>query len=379
LILSAVWAVEPSTGREIIDGINKHFTANPKPPVPYWFPVTITVFASLLIIWVIYQICSYFQKIDADNPWSLYKQLCKVHHLNFIEKRVIHKLLQENQLNDPLPIFVEPEYLKKAIDDDSLKNDRMVVQILLDKLFQPEIRQQANRSTDNDKSSEVKEIIQESPAESSLESMQQIQTPEEKNLKEEVIVSSRQSFSHFEDTEVKKMSGKNEEEIHFEEVQKENQAFSENGKNNGKVLLSPIPGERAFSSLAEPVGQISSEIAAVAIQYNLSNGYGLNSRSFECIHRQQHEAETENSPHLFPKSQTPPTVDILSEQRISRTDKHAVASPTPKYLQEKRSSAEKTKSHPQTSENSGRLHLPKAGEMFTMEDIHLLESIVMKR
>ncbi|MDR1384451.1 MAG: hypothetical protein LBJ67_11515 [Planctomycetaceae bacterium] len=378
-ISSTVWAAESNTGTEIIKGLNKQFTASPKQPIPYWFPVTVTVFILLFVIWVVYKIYSYSQKIDADNPWSLYKQLCKVHHLSFIEKRVIYKVLHENQLSDPLPLFVEPEYLKKAINDDSLKNDHDIIQNIFDKLFQPKVQQQANQSNGNNdlpRSPEVKELFPEPPTESARETMEQMQS-QEKNIKEEIAVSTQPSYSDFEKTEIEKMPDKNEENISLGATQEENPISFEHGKSNGKVLLSPIPGGKAFFSLAEPVGQISSEIAAVAIQYNLSNGYGLNSRSFESIHRQQHEAESEMSPHLFPKSQTPPTMDVLSEQRISRTDKHAVISPTPKYLQEKRSAGnENTKNR---SENIGRLHLPKSGEMFTMEDIHLLESIIMKR
>jgi hypothetical protein len=143
-----------------------------------------------------------------------------------------------------------------------------------------------------------------------------------------------------------------------------------------KVLLNPIPGRKAFTALVEPVLRLSTEIAATSIQHNLSDGRGMNERTFDSTREQRIISPEPQSP-LFPKPNVPSPSDMLTNES-RRTNQPSQISPTPQYLRpHKKASSDihvKRQSEPR---HNRKVSSPQPDEVFSGENVAMLETIVM--
>ena len=70
-----------------------------------------------------------------DNPRYLFTELVRVHELTRVEKQFLENFADESELEDPLPLFVEPEYFLSALDDNRFRKSYEMIASLLKKLF----------------------------------------------------------------------------------------------------------------------------------------------------------------------------------------------------------------------------------------------------
>ena len=97
------------------------------------FFVVVAIVVGCLIYW---QVLSQ-KKMDweMNDPKALVQELNYVHQLSEQEKHVMQELSDKNALPSPLKLFVEPDFLLKALESDSFTPARSTVRQLLSKLF----------------------------------------------------------------------------------------------------------------------------------------------------------------------------------------------------------------------------------------------------
>ncbi|MDR1291105.1 MAG: hypothetical protein LBK06_07890 [Planctomycetaceae bacterium] len=78
----------------------------------------------------------YRMKVTADSPSALFIELCAAHQLTRMERLLVERVAEAADINDPLPVFMEPKYLADAIDNLNFKNSRQMIEYLLTKLFE---------------------------------------------------------------------------------------------------------------------------------------------------------------------------------------------------------------------------------------------------
>jgi hypothetical protein len=318
-----------------------------------FFLVLIAGAVLVFVIWLAYQFYAQRkQNLSPDSAWGLYEKLCQIHNLNQNERSVIRKVCRWNGLDDPLPLFVEPNYLKSVLADEAMLRFHEVVQGILDKLFRP-----------------GQELIEANRVHSEEKSDNGFHENRQKNLAD-----------HETPHRVEYQTGNAADDtapVYFERS-----SASSSQENLSpfmtKVLLNPIPGHMAFSSLVEPVHQLTSEIASASIRHNLSDGRGMNERTYNGLGELRQTTPEPQSP-LFPKSNVPSPGEMLANES-RRTNPQSLVSPTPQYL----------KTHKETSpvvsgkSQSDLQHNPNAtpahrGQSVSFENIAMLETIVMER
>jgi len=290
----------------------------------------------IFVIWIAYQF--YVQRkhnLAPDTAWGLYKKLCHVHNLSFKERYVIRKVCRLNDLGDPLPLFVEPNYFKHILADKTMYRFHELVQRLLEKLF-----------SSGQESIEANDV---NPLENCQENL----------VKQEEVAQVEQQTGHFttdfsvSDFEQSPVSSGQEKPL----------------PPATRVLLNPIPGRMAFSSLAEPLHRLTTEIASESIRHNLSDGRGMNERTYNGIGELRQHGSEPQSP-LFPKSNVPsPSEMLASESR--KADQPSPASSTPQYL----------RAHKDTSPVVFAKHqnAPHHYRTVTFENIAMLETTITGR
>jgi len=307
LIHSQIFA-QSEKANQIFDSISNKFSA--KSPsndhqLGEFFLLFVAGAVLVLVIWLAYQLYSQRQQsLSPDSAWGLYNKLCQVHNLSLKERSVIRKVCRWNGLDDPLPLFVEPNYFKQILRDETMFRFHRVIQTILDKLFR-----------------QGQELIE----------MNDVQTGEKSNAHPiengQVNLVNHETVRHVEhqaDHPAADLPS-----AHFEQ----SSASSTHEKSlpsMTKVLLNPIPGRMAFSSLVEPVHRLTSEIAAESIRHNLSDGRGMNERTYNATGEQRQVSPEPQSP-LFPKSNVPSPHEMLANEsrRIGRS---STVSSTPQYL-----------------------------------------------
>ncbi|MDR2345976.1 MAG: hypothetical protein LBE18_07910 [Planctomycetaceae bacterium] len=101
-----------------------------------YIPVVIG-FLTLIAVAVIFErYLVYRMKITADSPTALFIELCAAHQLTRMERSLIERVAEAADINDPLPIFIEPKYLQNAIDNPIFRSLRQSIEYLLAKLFE---------------------------------------------------------------------------------------------------------------------------------------------------------------------------------------------------------------------------------------------------
>ncbi len=72
---------------------------------------------------------------DYDNPRVLFRELCATHRFTAAEKRFLKNLAEDLDLEDPLPLFIEPSYFVQALEDARFDASGQMLRYLLGKLF----------------------------------------------------------------------------------------------------------------------------------------------------------------------------------------------------------------------------------------------------
>ena len=125
-------------------------TANSKEP-EFWMETSrhfssrqgawlfLTFFGFLLILAVGLVFADLFlrrrSKTGIDNPRYLFTELARAHELTRIERQFLTDFADESNLEDPLPLFVEPKYFLSALDDDRFRTSHGMIESMLRKLF----------------------------------------------------------------------------------------------------------------------------------------------------------------------------------------------------------------------------------------------------
>ncbi|MCL2116891.1 MAG: hypothetical protein FWH27_00545 [Planctomycetaceae bacterium] len=352
---------ESGRANRIFDSLNDQFSkksAAKDQQFGEFFLVLIAGAVLIFVIWLAYQfIMSRKKNSSPDTAWGLYKKLCRVHRLSMKERFVIHKVYRHNGLDDPLPLFVEPNYFKQVLADETMSRYHATVQDILQKLYGSD-QALPQKPTDDD--------------EMPQEILQEIKMDENSLKKHNTEHAEFETVGAVEDDpgEVSEDSsiGRFEEYPSF--------AGGENPSSAGtKVLLNPIPGRMAFSSLVEPFRRLSTEIAAVSIQHNLSDGRGMNERTFDAMSEQRIIHPEPQSP-LFPKSNVPsPDEMLVGDSR--RTDRHSSVSPTPRYLRYKDTSTDGITRRPSDYRLNQNATSPRLEEVVSLDGIARMETIVV--
>ncbi|MDR1479677.1 MAG: hypothetical protein LBJ00_12150 [Planctomycetaceae bacterium] len=94
-------------------------------------------FIALIVLGVLFErYLVYRMKVTADSPAALFVELCSAHQLTRMERNLVERVAEAADINDPLPIFVEPQYLLDAIENVNFRNYRQMIEYLLTKLFE---------------------------------------------------------------------------------------------------------------------------------------------------------------------------------------------------------------------------------------------------
>lgn len=78
-----------------------------------------------------------------ENPWIVFRELCKAHQLTRAEARFLKKISEDFKLDDPLPLFIEPRYFIGALENKTLESSKPMIQYLMKKFFEIEPGQEA--------------------------------------------------------------------------------------------------------------------------------------------------------------------------------------------------------------------------------------------
>ena len=351
-----------SRSEKIFDSISDQFStksAVKDQQFGEFFLLIISGVVLVFVAWLAYQFILYRKRISSpDTPWGLYKKLCQVHNLSVKEKYVIRMISRQNGLEDPLPLFVEPNYFKQVLADETMYRYHLTTQNLLNRLFA---------------SSQVQSPQKIEIGKPPLETSQELNTDENSHRSQSAKQEKHETVHAMVNIP---MNIPDESDTgHFEKMQT-HAGGEKQSPPPTKVLLNPIPGQTAFSSLVEPFRRLSTEIAATSIQHNLTDGRGMNERTYDAMSELRRMYPESQSP-LFPKVSVPSPDEMLTEE-LRRTDqRHSFGSPTPQYLRTYKVAPTGGLVKRQGDARVNRITIsPKPGEGLSFEDIARLETIV---
>ena len=318
--------------KQIFDGINRQFSSSSPAKGQQsgeLFLLLITAAVLIFVVWLAYQFFGQKEKHStAENAWDVYKKLCRAHNLSVTEKHVVRKVYRQLGLDDPLPLFVEPEYFRKMLNDESMSSCHSIVRDIMKKLFEPNPVSPQIVVPAEDSDNTIDAPI-ETVANPVSEKETEYKTAHPAHASDDVV-----SHHHIENAPV-------EQKIIQETVDRPSRhAIGEkmstektdaNTQNTSNVLLNTVPGQSVLSSLLEPYNQMTTEIAAVSIRHTLSEGGEMNQRTFDAVGIRQN-GHSEPSTPAFPKSNVPTPQEMLGGDP-QRADSASHASPTPQFLQ----------------------------------------------
>jgi len=311
LIHAQIFAQSPKAN-QIFENLNDQFSAKSSAKDHQLGEVFLLFVAGAVlafVIWLAYQLyVQRKQSLSPDSAWGLYQKLCQVHHLSFKERSVIRKVCRWNGLEDPLPLFVEPKYFKQILADETMFRFHEVVQELLSKLF----------SHGQELSQESIEVNGESTEEKRNDN------PMENG---QVLLANHEAIRNVEYQVDHTVADFPPATLEWSPA---SSLLEKPSPPMTKVLLNPIPGRMAFTLLVEPVHRLTSEIAAESIRHNLSEGRGMNERTYNGIGELRQVAPEPQSP-FFPKTRVPSPNEMLANES-RKTGPSSLASPTPQYL-----------------------------------------------
>lgn len=70
-----------------------------------------------------------------EDPDFLFRELCAVHGLTKAERRFLRNLADDLELDDPLPLFIEPKHFLRATDAEKYQTHKSMLHYFLEKLF----------------------------------------------------------------------------------------------------------------------------------------------------------------------------------------------------------------------------------------------------
>ncbi|GHT25417.1 hypothetical protein FACS18942_00170 [Planctomycetales bacterium] len=123
-------------GQLLKEAFKREFGAGPKKSYD-----TFIIFFSLILLFLFLGGLIYYETIfikqrgDLENPWVVFKELCKAHQLNRSDRLVLQRAADELDLDDPLPLFIEPRFLKSLLENKDFQTDRLTVLKLLHQFF----------------------------------------------------------------------------------------------------------------------------------------------------------------------------------------------------------------------------------------------------
>ena len=370
--------------KQIFDGISKQFSSSSPAKGQQsgeLFLLLITAAVLVFVVWLAYQFFGQKEKhTTADNAWDVYKKLCRAHNLNVTEKHVVRKVYRQIGLDDPLPLFVEPEYFRQTLNDESMSSCHSIVRDIMKKLFEqntvsPQIVVPEEYS-DNVIETPIETLV--NPAALEIEAAH-------RTAHLAHVLDDTASRHHFENAPIEQkniqepIGGASRYIIEENLPTEETVVNIQNNQNASNVLLSTIPGQSALTSLLEPFNQMTTEIAAVSIRHTLSEGGELNQRTFDAVGARQNGHPEPLTP-AFPKSNVPTPQEMLGSEQ--RADSASHASPTPQFLQRRiRVSSPTTFSQMRRGDirfDQERSPIP-SNNGNTQEAVALLETIVTKK
>lgn len=71
----------------------------------------------------------------SQDPWHLFRQLCTAHQLNKSQVRLLKRLAKQDALTSPIPLFLEPQRLRKFAKETSARREQTKIQDLAKVLF----------------------------------------------------------------------------------------------------------------------------------------------------------------------------------------------------------------------------------------------------
>ncbi|MDR1923834.1 MAG: hypothetical protein LBQ66_05630, partial [Planctomycetaceae bacterium] len=97
---------------------------------------TIIGLIALIVIAVLFErYMRYRMDTTADSPAALFMELCLAHRLTRMERNLIERVAEASDIDNPLPVFLDPQYLAKSSNDNKFITSRQNIEYLLGKLF----------------------------------------------------------------------------------------------------------------------------------------------------------------------------------------------------------------------------------------------------
>jgi hypothetical protein len=98
----------------------------------YWI-----IFAVLIVIAVVVAYFAFdrFRKIRANSHYSLFRDLCRLHGLDSNSKDLLCNIAQYYQIEKPVRLFLEPNWLDQARLRNDFSSDAELINGLRMKLF----------------------------------------------------------------------------------------------------------------------------------------------------------------------------------------------------------------------------------------------------
>jgi NADH:ubiquinone oxidoreductase subunit 3 (subunit A) len=86
-----------------------------------------------------------------NDPLILFQELCTVHQLTLPEQQLLQNVAKDQELNNPLSLFIEPQHIRQALNNPLFEKFYIDIEILLTKLFDliPETKSIQNQSDNN--------------------------------------------------------------------------------------------------------------------------------------------------------------------------------------------------------------------------------------
>lgn len=136
---SAPHAPRPKADEEITrtlrDAMGRDFGPNSLRTNFYF--VIFFFFLAVVVGSLVYYDIHYRQRFRSsfEDPGLLFHELCEAHELTRSEKRFLKNFADRLDLDDPLPLFVEPEHFSSALKNKHFDADRSTIAYFLEKLF----------------------------------------------------------------------------------------------------------------------------------------------------------------------------------------------------------------------------------------------------
>lgn len=145
---------QPGSGKRIDDATRQRMrqlgqefsSSTPRHQNNYYFAIFF-VFLFAVTGGLIYFDYRYRQRMrhGFDDAWALFRELCREHGMTRTERHFLKLVADELELDDPLPLFIEPQHLMKALENEHLAEHRKTTRYMLRKLFEIRLEQEPFR------------------------------------------------------------------------------------------------------------------------------------------------------------------------------------------------------------------------------------------